>query len=68
MTMCILLLGNNLKYIPLSVPFSTPPYVGNKIFFPQLTLAAGRLNPVVCISGYLKNTHTVYILEVPWYT
>ena len=32
MTMCILLLGNYLKYnIPLSVPFSIPPYVWNKI-------------------------------------
>ena len=34
MTMCILFLGNYLKYIPLSVPFSIPPYVASKMLGP----------------------------------
>jgi len=31
MTMYILLLGNYLNYIPLSVPFPIPPYMANKM-------------------------------------
>lgn len=34
MIICIVISGNYLRYILLLVPFPTPPYVGNKMFYP----------------------------------
>ena len=34
MIICIVISGNYLRYIPLSVPFSIPPYVANKMLDP----------------------------------
>ena len=34
MIICIVISGNYLRYIPLPVPLSIPPYVGNKMLDP----------------------------------
>ena len=52
---CIVISGNYLRYIPLSVPFSMSPYVGNKMLAHHLKVMISNSNNFFCFAHIIYN-------------
>jgi len=58
MIICIVISGNYLRYIPLPVPFSIPPYVGNKMLDYHLKVMISSSN------NFLRFAHINFFYDL----